>query len=333
MKLEVNIWTNHLNQLMYSYFYFCHKNKIEPIILCNKKIAKHGAVLFYKDKSIFFDYSDDPIFMEQPHNFDFYFKRSLLFKDANKNVFPLNFNLALSYKSPLLLSKLKFNLLFDKDSRIEVIRSLDFFALFTNSSHSIFDIKKFPSSVLDSGGKVIFHTRLWDPDRHPDPEEKERRRLQNDFRINACRIIKKHFNTASVGLFADELSTIIAPDLLLETKHSKKSNYLNALKNYDIGIADDGLKDTPGWKIGEYLLFGKALITTPLNVSIDHFCDDKNFLKVSDRNSFQEIPDLIYTLLYKKKYLQMAQNNFDWANEYLHPKNYIQRILTLIEEK
>ena len=116
-----------------------------------------------------------------------------------------------------------------------------------------------------------------------------------------------------------------------QTLLNKEQGYLNSLKNHNIGIADDGLKDTPGWKIGEYLLSGMAVVTTPLNVVLDNFNESKNYLKLIDRNSYQEIPDKIEALLKNKKYLEIAQNNFDWANEFLHPENYINRILSIVE--
>ena len=331
MKLELSSWTHHLNQLLYSYFYFCKKEKRNVDIVRNNAIKFNGAVLHIDNKTAFFDYSDDTKFIDTPEKFDFYFKRSLLPEDKKANIYPLNFNVPMAYKSHWLLTNLKSDFLFDKSNRTEVIRALDQFSLFTNSSHSVLDIKRYPKQIIDHGGNIIFHTRLWNPDNHPDEDEKERRRNQNDFRINACRIIKNTFKNASVGLSADDLSKQLAPDLILDSKHSNKNSYFNMLKNYDICVADDGLKDTPGWKIGEYLLFGKSVITTPINVVIDKFEEHINYEKLTTRNSYLELPEKIEYLLKGKKYLEMGANNLKWSEEYLHPKNYIQRILSTIK--
>jgi hypothetical protein len=299
-------------------------------IAINKSVHYNGAIINYEGKKLFFDYSDDPIFIDEPLKYDFYFKRSLLLKDKKLNVYPLNFNLPLAYNSFHLLTKLTYNFLTDKSSRTEVIRAFDSFDLFTNNSHNAIDIKRYPTKISDHQGNVIFHTRLWDPDRNSDIEEKERRRIQNDFRINACRIIKKNFKNSSVGLFPDELSMKLAPDVVLDLKETNKKSYFSKLKNYDIGIADDGLKDTPGWKIGEYLLFGKALITTPLNIYVDNFHEDINYLKLTNRSAYEELPEKIEILLKNKKYLEMADNNLNWSNEYIHPINYIERLLSIV---
>jgi hypothetical protein len=329
MQLVLSTWTHHLNQLIYSFYYYCKQEKTQVKIVRDESITNNGGLLLVNGESFFFDYSDDSKFIDDPKKFTFYFKRSLRVDKYKGNVYPLNFNVPLAYKSHGLLPNLKSDLLFDKWSRPEVIKAIDRYAFFTKSSHGVLDVRRYPKIVTDNGGKIIYHTRLWNPDNHPDDDEKERRRLQNEFRINACRIIKKNYSSASVGLFSDDLAKSLAPDLLLDFESSKKNNYLNNLSRHNIAIADDGLKDTPGWKIGEYLLFGKAVITTPLNIAVDNFEEHKNFEQLSTRTSYVELPDKIEFLLKNKKYLEMGNNNLLWSDEYLHPKNYIKRILAL----
>ena len=297
----------------------------------DKSIHYNAAILLYEGKSIFLDYCDDVTFSDNPSRYDFYFKRSLLPKDQKGNVYPLNFNLPLTYKSLSFLSKMKPGFLKDKASRIEIIRALDIFDLFTNNSHSSMDVRKYLSKIEDKGGNVIYHTRLWNPDRTSDLAEKERRILQNEFRINACRIIKKNFKDSSVGLFPDELSAKLAPDVLLDLKETGKKSYFQNMRNHNIGVADAGLKDSPGWKIGEYLLAGKAVISTPLNIAVDNFKESENYLSLSDRSAYQELPDKIEMLRKDKRYLEMAENNIKWSREYIHPFNYIDRILSIVK--
>ncbi len=333
LKLEISVWTAHLNHLIYSYFYYCKMEKLKIDICLNTNVVHNGGVLIYDNSSIFFDYSDDTIFIDNPLNYDYYFKRSLVVSKKEANIFPLNFNVPLSYKCHSLLINLNIETLLFKPNREQIIKAIDKWAFFVKSSHGVTDIRNYPKKNKDNGGKIIFQTRLWNPDNHPDKEEKERRKLQNEFRINACRIIKNNFKNSSVGLITDNLSKNIAPDLILNSSETKKGNYFKLLNNFDIGIADDGLKDTPGWKIGEYLLFGKAVISTPLSVEIDGFEEHINYEKLSSRNSYEELPEKINILLKDKRYLELGENNLNWSLEYLHPKNYINRILNLIENK
>jgi hypothetical protein len=78
---------------------------------------------------------------------------------------------------------------------------------------------------------------------------------------------------------------------------------LNTLLKYNIGIADDGLKDTGVenrwisfvWKSNNYNL---------LNISLDNFKESVNYELLSTRSSFLELPDKIESLLKDKKYLR-----------------------------
>ncbi len=328
--LEINFWSEHLNQLIYSCFYYCKKNDLEFNLNANKNIRFGGAIVIIKEKNIFFDYSDDIVFMDLPEKYDYYFKRSLKDVDRKSTIYPLNFNVPLAYNSFKLLFKLKYNLITDKNSFKEILEASDFFSVL-RGSHKTLSIKNYPNKISDDfGGNVIFKTRLWNPDNNPDSNEKERRLLQNEFRINACRVIKKSFKNASVGLAEGVLANKIAPDLVISNKLSSKKKYLNELNKFNIGIADDGLKNTPGWKIGEYLLYGKAVITTPINISVENFLEGTNYAQLSTRNSYQELPDKIAMLQKEKKYLEMGESNYHWSRMYLHPANYIDRILASI---
>lgn len=330
MRLEIRHWCSHLNMLVFSLLYHCEENNIEFDFYINSTVAWNSAILYFNNQEIYFDYSDDSVFIENPEKFDCYFKRSLLINDFCSNVYPLNFQVNYSYKAFKLLSKFGFKELLNKSNRVELFRAVDYFGFFTNSSHNVKDIRKFPKEVRDNKGKVIFYTRLWNPENNTDVYEKERRRIQNNFRIESCRIIKNNFENARVGLLPDVLSSKLAPDLLLDKNKTSINGYFRVLRNSDIGIADDGLKDTPGWKIGEYLLHGKAVITTPLNIVTENFEEHVNFEKLSTRSSFEELPGKIDYLLKNKKYLDMGCNNLEWSDEYLHPKNYIKRILSVI---
>jgi hypothetical protein len=333
MKLELPCWTSHHNMIIYSLLFYSCENNDTFNVAFNSKISANGGILYINDKTIFLDYSDGIILIDDPKRYDFYFKRSLGFENNYMNMHPLNFQVNFSYKALSLIRKLSFNELINNRNRIEVVRAMDYFNSFTNLSHNAMDVRSFPKSVVDNNGKIIFHTRLWNPKNHPDSEEKKRRGIQNQFRIEACRIIKSNFKNASVGIFSDDLSIKMAPDILLDVKNTSKKEYFKSLKRADICIADDGLKDTPGWKIGEYLLFGKAVITTPLNVNIEEFKEHVNYEKLNTRDSYKELPEKIENLLTEKKYLKMGENNLIWSETYLHPKNYIKRILAVTERE
>lgn len=316
--------------VIYSWFYYCEKNKIKFKVIVDRTLPYNCALLIYSGKTIFLDFSDDIQFLLKPIKFDFYFKRSLISSNF-KNVFPLNFQVNISYKTIKMLRSFDMNFFLDKENRIEIIRAIDFFNIGANLSHNAMDIRKIPKKIKDNNGKIIFVSRLWNPANHRDLIEKERRIIQNEFRINACEIIKKNFKNSRVGIIRDDFSEErCSKSLLINTSEISKVNYFSQLKKSDIAIADDGLKDMPGWKIGEYCLFGKAIITTPININICDFKEKNNYSKLSSRVAFEELPSKIEELLINKNYLKQAQNNLNWSNQYLHPKNYFDRIINVI---
>lgn len=332
MIIEIPCWVAHYNQLLYSALKFAEFNRIDLKVMLNKSLPVGGLILKHNNKSVFLDYSDDTAFVDNHDKYDFYFKRSLAKADFHTNIFPLNFQINFAYKPLLLLTKMQKSILFDRRSKVELIRAVDFLSLFTNDSHVSKKIDNFQKKSISksSDGRVIFMSRLWDDGRANSPDEKQRRLAQNDFRVNACRIIRKEFPNAIVGLYPDSFAKKVAPDVLLNMEVTSKKNYLKTLKDCDIAIADDGLKDTPGWKIGEYVVAGKAIISTPINIEIENFREGVNYLSTGDRGNYEILPELINNLLVNKTYENVQKQNEIWYESNLEPVMYIQKIINII---
>lgn len=74
----------------------------------------------------------------------------------------------------------------------------------------------------------------------------------------------------------------------------------------------------------------KAVISTPINVHISNFYENKNYLSPSTRDSYSELPVLIEHLLEDKRYMQLKKENKDYYFKYLDPSTYINNILNRI---
>lgn len=333
ITISINRWSSHLNMILYSLLFYSEKCKVKYNIKFDGSAPDSGAILEYNNKMAFLDYSDSPDFLTEPSVYKFYFKRSLLVQDQQRltNVYPLGFHVNYTYMPLNLLRKINFKHLLSLGNRTEVIRAVDLLGLITNNSHSSMDIRKYPDKIMDNGGRIIYCARLWDTDRVRDVEEKSRRQAMNEFRINACRIIKEKFKDSIAGLSPDYYAKLMAPDILLNNSQITKKGYLRNLSESDICIADDGLKDTLGWKIGEYALFGKAIITTPIKIVLPGFTENINYVSLSSRLAFDEIPQKINEIRMHKDYLRMATANLEYARNYLHPISYIQRILHIMQ--
>jgi glycosyltransferase involved in cell wall biosynthesis len=229
-----------------------------------------------------------------------------------------------------MVLKMPIDFNFIRHSKVEFFRALDFLKI-TNMSHFSMLLSKFRGNSKTNNGRVIFCTRLWDPKNTNDEKERERRVSQNFFRINACRIIKANFPNSFVGVFDSELARRVCPELIFKSKILSKKEYLKELSKADICIADDGLKDSAGWKIGEYLMMGKAVISTPLNVYISDFYENKNYMVLTNRTAFEELTEKIDFLLKDDKYMEMGLNNKSWSEQYLFPNAYVENILKYLK--
>ncbi len=330
--IETGDWTIFENQLLYSALHYAEKNGIEFNHSLNKDLKVASCILNVNGVRCFMDYSDQTVFMADPALYDYYFKRSLLPSDYKGNVHPLNLMVNLSYKPFKMLASLKPATLFQlirSRKWSEIIRAVDVSPSFTNLSHHAMDVRRIPTTASDNGGRILYMSRLWNPDNHPDPAEQERRWIQTQIRIDICRSLKKHFPNAISGLFPDELSKKLAPDLLLKNTTTTKYAYLKTLRGADICIADDGLGNTPGWKIGEYLMFGKAVITTPISIVVENLTAPENYLVLEKEGIAETLPLYIERLMHDKQYLQMGIRNRQWSNQYLWPEAYFKRILDI----
>jgi len=327
LQVYISSYTSHLNQILYSLVSFSQSRTHKVQVYYDKNVKNNCVRIEYNETSYLLDYSDDYLFMDEPANYDLYFKRSLLEHSLSNNCRPLNFQVNMATDPLQLFRFLPKDFDFLRKSKVEIARMFDFLGLMNMGHYAMLykDITKFRE--IKGNGNILFYTRLWDPSNNNDLEEKERRKIQNEFRIEACKIIKSNFKNASVGIFDSKLAQEICPDLIFPNKIISKKEYLKKLSLSSICIADDGLKDTPGWKIGEYTLFGKSIISTPLNVLIEEFVENENYLKLSSRNSSHELPDKIEQLLSNNNYLKMKECNIIWSEKFLNPVSYIKRII------
>ena len=333
--IEIPVWTSHYNQILYSLLIYAQSINASFKIILDRTLSIGSAKLYINGKVAFLDYSDDFKFLDDPSTHQFYFKRSLCNKNIHENnIYPLNFHINFSYQPISLISKFNLKVLVDSHSRTELIRALDIWSSFTNDSHASKDISKFNLKNKKSyGGNILFMTRLWDPSRASDEEEEERRIVQNEFRIGACRTVQRYFPQSIIGLFPDKIAVRLAPDILLDVKKTSKKKYLKELNHCDIAIADDGLKNSTGWKFGEYVLSHKAIISTPLNTIANDFHENQNYISTGDRSDYKIIPDLICNLLKNDNFEEMQNQNEIWSAKYLEPKAYINHILNIMDVK
>lgn len=246
------------------------------------------------------------------HDCDYYFKRSFsrekneeMFGEDSRKMYPLGFNYLVLHKGSIVRQK------FIKRAAKAVLGRKNF---------SYFTEDKFLSEpVFTENPKIIFCTRLW----KKNPEISQ-------MRINILRSLKSRYPDRFIGgLFDEDLSAQLAPDLIIPSKYTVKENYLAEMLGSDICIATTGLHGSIGWKTGEYVAAAKGIVS-------EKFCYEVpgNFDKGINYLEFETVDgclSAVDTLVKNPEMLlEMKKANAEYYKKYLQPGQLIKNTLDIV---
>ena len=321
ITLTVGTWISHDNMLLSAARFYEKRSGRRLAIRCDRNAGLPLATFLLEadGRRAFLDYNDR--FELEPFgaDADLYAKRSLRPEDEGRGIFPLGFHFNYSFDLHRLLLRPGFAA---PANRTEIARAVDAFGL-TGWSHFSRRIDHMFVPPSDHGGRALFHARLWDPSRNRDPEEQDRRRRMNEIRLEAVRSLRKMENTVA-GIIPDDYSRRTCPELLLAADQATSKVFGAELRRSDIGIVNEGLRGSPGWKIGEYVAGSKAVLSNSIESVVPGFESGTHYLRFDDP---REIPDLVSGLRATKDYRRMQLANWEYTRAYLHPERYFARIL------
>ena len=263
---------------------------------------------------------------------DFYFKRSYNermqeYAPANCKVFPLGLNYNIQPDK---------NLLFLTDSVNDKIK----YIFKTNKLLKKFSGKTFYHAsdfeyypIKPKENKILFFTRLWNPDESKSESSREHRKQINIMRvqcIEACR--KKYGKMFTGGLIMDAYASKHHKELAIPDHFTKKGNYIASVKDHTICIATTGLHDSIGWKLAEYVAASRVVVTEPLKFSLPG-----NFNKGENYFEFETPEQLISQIDFLQsnpgQVLQTMKNNYYYYNNFVKPERLIlNTLLTVVNE-
>jgi hypothetical protein len=265
------------------------------------------------------------------HDIDsnFYFKRSyspmlLDIKPDKTKIFPLglNYNFSPSVRKVLpIRQRLK-----------EFLSHIPFLKEFAPKFRFSFeDFENLP--IPQKNSNILFMARLWNPEDTQNHQEKAKWEKINRVRIECIRRCREAYGDIFFGgLLDDAFSRSIAPDLILSKEITRKENYINLVKKFDICIASTGLHDSIGWKFGEYVSLSRAIVSEPLHYELPgNFKEEINYLAFNDSD---ELIKKVDRLLSDRTYMvKMMTRNYDYYLLYLKPESLVLRsLLTVFHE-
>jgi hypothetical protein len=265
---------------------------------------------------------------------DYYFKRSYTrqLKDvapAGCKILPLGFNYRI--RPPYSLTKSSM-----RDHFQQVVRRSYFASRMLRMNN---DEMSLPSEdyeqqpILNKDVKILFLTRIWNPDEFKDYPIKPSVETLNKSRIAAITTCRKEFGKIFCGgLTDDDFSRAHAKSLIAPLALTNKKQYLELVKEHAVCIATTGLHGSIGWKFAEYVAASRAIVSEPLLYEVPGgFKKDQNYLEFRDE---RELPARINALLDSRvAVMKMMQENYRYYNNYLKPENLVlNTLLQVLEE-
>ena len=287
----------------------------------------------YKGKRIVYDvsdgYQDTDAILGLLEQCDFYFKRSFsrekneaLGETALSKMYPLGLNYHVSCSGHPLDKP------YWKERTKQILR-----VEHNMYSNTYFSVRRFEEKpkYKKRGFRVLFATRLWEPDRNLSEQLNEERQYINKTRIAIIRSLKKMHGVEFIGGISDNsFSRKVASDLIMPEKMTNRKGYVKLLHTADIGIGTMGLHESIGWKTGEYVAAAKAIVNEIFHYQIPgNFSKDKNYFEFSDAEGCIEgvrqlvtDPDRLY---------EMKLANRAYYNKYLRPDCMIGNTLKIVD--
>lgn len=323
----------HFTQLLTGLQYLKDRNLIDLQYRLN--IFEFPPYIFKVEvdgRQLFFDMADNSIIHTEIYDrADYYIKRMLLksdFKRKNK-LLPFGLNYGVYYKDNYLKT------LFFKDWKF-----MKYSLRYSKTASKILNIKNGihtcelskMHSLPSRGRNIVFRSRLWDPSRNICGTKKEEREIMNRERIELQNSLQRIYeNKFRGGIETDPYSKNMARDYLLSKEEYHKKNYLQLLKKSSIGIVNQGLEKSIGWKFGEYISHSLAIITTPINEYqlLGPLKEEEHYFSFKTAEECLKKTDLLFSN--DKLRMEMQQANVEYYRQWLHPGQKILKIFELID--
>jgi hypothetical protein len=312
INLEINKNYSNINN-------YPHEHLVEAVVNSDIKIAFDMLDGYNFDFELVEKYLD---------NIDILFKRSFSKKINSKikgggKIFPLGFNYHLTHpENPIDYSEKPLNFL---------KHIIKYFLQLSKRKDFTADIFECKPEYKENDFKIIFFTRLWEPNLSSDKLNEERI-LINKMRVKIIRELKAKYPKKFIGgITKSDYAKKYCKDLILSKKITDRKKYLSTMHDADICIGSMGLHKSIGWKTGEYIAASKAIINEKLKYEvIGDFKEGTNY--ISYDNLSECIRAVDYLVSNPDKTYKMRCANHRYYKKYLKPdkliKNSLKKVVT-----
>lgn len=182
---------------------------------------------------------------------------------------------------------------------------------------------------LDAAPNVLFLVTAYDP--YDDPQRAQEKiddRISiNETRARCIRLLKEALGPRFTGGFSSNPFTLKQyADLVAPPESTLQEGYLRTLRSFPICVASTGLHGSTGWKLAEYIAFGKAVLSEPLVYDVPgDFASGRNYIEfTSPEECVAGAVRLIEDTALRQ---QIMCNNAAYYRHYLRPDTLVKNAL------
>lgn len=285
-----------------------------------------GVFCLIDSKRVFFDLHDSSNLKQEIIQYaDVYFKRSFLAKGYSQtNVYPLGLNFEVyceqaNLNETLRLIRMRWPSCDTVKKKLTLFSDLLGITFLPRANYFS------PQSCAFPDKKVLFLTRTWDPD---EPSLLEHERLDrikiNQSRADLIQHLRDMLSDRFIGGFSNSqhAQQNFRQQIYENSELTKKKNYLKLVSNIPVCISSVGLHGSLGWKFGEYVALGRAVVSENTDLAVPYdFTIGKNYLSYG---SNEECIEKIELLLQNENNISSLMNeNYKYSENYLVPHKWL----------
>lgn len=196
-----------------------------------------------------------------------------------------------------------------------------------------FDYRSFEvHSIFSNDIKILYQVRLWNPLDAKNLLIQEQRKQMNLFRISCVRALKKNFSSIAItGVEDSDYARSVCPDLVISKQETMRLNYFNHVRRSSICVTSNGLHNSIGWKMGEYVAASKAIVCeNPYFLFPPNFLEGQNYLGFSTP---EELLIQVDKLLSQPNEIKgMMNSNHEYYQNYQRPDKLVWNIFSQMLE-
>jgi len=180
--------------------------------------------------------------------------------------------------------------------------------------------------------RVLFMTRLWDPDEIPPhaPHKRAERELMNMMRVGLVHALRREFGARFTGgICHSGFARRRYPDVLARDQSAtRQMRFIALARQHPVCVTSMGLHGSTGFRMAEFLALSRAVVSEPLRYAVPGgLAPGKHYLQFDTTE--QCVAQVAHLFDHPAEREEMMVRNWDYYQRWLRPDRLAWRVLAL----